>query len=53
MKEVFRWNVVAPLAVPHRTEEEDWQDGKYIPAGTLVIPNIWLVEVDIASALVR
>ncbi|KAF7967529.1 hypothetical protein HWV62_33982 [Athelia sp. TMB] len=41
LKEVLRWNVVAPLAVPHVTEEEDWQDGKYIPANTLVIPNIW------------
>ncbi|KZP21003.1 cytochrome P450 [Athelia psychrophila] len=41
LKEVFRWNVVVPLAVPHRSTEEDWQDSKYIPANTLIIPNVW------------
>ncbi|KAF7970083.1 hypothetical protein HWV62_25068 [Athelia sp. TMB] len=40
IKEVLRWGVVVPLVV-HSTEEEDWHDGKYIPANTLVIPNIW------------
>ena len=42
IKEVLRWGVVVPLAI-HSTEEEDWQDGKYIPANTFVIPNIWSV----------
>ncbi|KAF7979163.1 hypothetical protein HWV62_43423 [Athelia sp. TMB] len=40
VKEIVRWNVVVPLAM-HSTEEEDWHDGKYIPANTVVIPNIW------------
>ena len=42
-KEVHRWHVVLPLAIPHRTEEDDWQNGAFIPAGTIVIPNTWLI----------
>lgn len=42
-KELLRWNVVVPLAIPHRLDEDDWQDGNFIPAGSLVIPNIWLI----------
>ncbi|KAG2144265.1 cytochrome P450 [Suillus clintonianus] len=43
VKEVLRWNVVAPTAVPHRVTEDDIHDGYYIPKGSLVIPNIWFM----------
>ncbi|KAJ3821601.1 cytochrome P450 [Lentinula raphanica] len=41
VKEVFRWNVVAPLAVPHRAAQDDVYDGYLIPKGSLLIPNLW------------
>ncbi|KAG2040709.1 cytochrome P450 [Suillus americanus] len=42
VKEVLRWNVVAPTAIPHRVADDDVHDGYRIPKGSLVIPNIWL-----------
>ncbi len=41
IKEALRWHVVLPLALPHRTVEDDVYDGYFIPAGTTIIPNTW------------
>ncbi|KAF8527225.1 cytochrome P450 [Gautieria morchelliformis] len=43
MKEVLRWGPVAPSGVPHRLEgsQDDEYNGYRIPAGSLIIPNIW------------
>lgn len=46
VKEVFRWNSVAPTGVPHRAIQDDVQDGYFIPKGSLVIPNIWKLTHD-------
>ncbi|KZP23279.1 cytochrome P450, partial [Athelia psychrophila] len=43
VKECLRWEVVAPIAVPHRSTADDEYRGYHIPAGTLVIPNSWAV----------
>ncbi|KAG0702304.1 cytochrome P450 [Suillus ampliporus] len=43
VKEVLRWNAVVPTSFPHRVTEDDIHDGYYIPEGSLIITNIWLV----------
>lgn len=40
-KEVLRWRPVDPVGLPHRTTEDDWYDGYFIPAGSVMIPNVW------------
>ncbi|KAL4075734.1 cytochrome P450 [Scleroderma citrinum] len=42
-KEIVRWNVVAPLGVPHRVTADDVHDGYYIPKGSLIIANVWYI----------
>ncbi|KAJ3936904.1 MAG: cytochrome P450 [Lentinula lateritia] len=46
VKEVFRWKVVTPLAVPHRATQDDVYDGYFIPKGSLLIPNLWKLTHD-------
>ncbi len=33
VKELLRWRPVAPLAAAHRTMEDDWYEGMFIPKG--------------------
>ena len=46
VKELIRWRPVAPLAAPHRTMEDDWYEGMFIPKGTICIPNLWHMNRD-------
>jgi cytochrome P450 len=46
VKEVFRWQPVVPLGVPHRLISEDTYAGHRITAGSIVIPNIWAMAHD-------
>nr|VWO96823.1 N/A [Ganoderma boninense] len=41
VKETLRWFNVAPLGISHRTVEDDEFRGYFIPAGTIITPNIW------------
>ncbi|KAF9476782.1 cytochrome P450 [Pholiota conissans] len=43
VKEALRWREVAPLGVPHRLDTEDVYHGYRIPAGAMVIPNVWAI----------
>ncbi|GJE96471.1 cytochrome P450 [Phanerochaete sordida] len=43
IKEVLRWQPIAPTAVPHKSVADDWYDGYFIPAGTVVIGNVWAI----------
>ena len=41
MKEALRWQVVLPFSVPHKTMQDDEFRGYFIPAGTVILPNVW------------
>ncbi|EPQ56835.1 cytochrome P450 [Gloeophyllum trabeum ATCC 11539] len=43
MREVLRWNPVAPLGVPHLSTQDDVYRDRFIPSGTIVMPNIWVM----------
>jgi cytochrome P450 len=40
-KEVFRWQLITPLAIPHRLMQDDIYKGYFLPKGTIVAPNAW------------
>ncbi|KAH8104105.1 cytochrome P450 [Cristinia sonorae] len=42
-KEVLRWKLVTPLAVPHTTTESDEYRGYFIPKGTIVMGNSYFI----------
>ena len=44
IKEALRWQVVLPFSLPHMTTEDDVFRGYFIPAGTVIMPNVRLVE---------
>lgn len=35
---------VAPVAAPHQSLKDDFYKGYRIPAGTVVVPNVWAVH---------
>ncbi|KAF8198880.1 cytochrome P450 [Mycena galopus ATCC 62051] len=39
LKEIMRWKVVAPIALPHQLINDEEYNGYFIPAGTMVVPN--------------
>ena len=41
IKEAMRWHNVVPLDIPHATIADDQFHGYFIPAGTVLLPNIW------------
>lgn len=43
IKEIYRWYTVVPLALPHRTTEDDEYRGYHIPKGSVVMGNAWYV----------
>ncbi|EJC97587.1 cytochrome P450 [Fomitiporia mediterranea MF3/22] len=49
IKETYRWQIVAPLAVAHTVTEDDVYEGYFIPAGAVVLPNLWAMMKDPAT----
>lgn len=41
--EALRWHTVAPLGLPHKTDQDDVIAGYLIPKGALLLANIWYV----------
>ncbi|CAE6460750.1 unnamed protein product [Rhizoctonia solani] len=44
LREVMRWLPALPLGIPHVTKEEDEYRGYYIPARSVVVPNLWALS---------
>ncbi|CAN8032591.1 unnamed protein product, partial [Ixodes persulcatus] len=44
--EMLRWRTVAPLGVIRAVERDTTIGGFYVPAGTVVLPNVWAVHND-------
>lgn len=47
VQEVYRWNPVGPLGVPHSVMEDDEYKGYAIPKGATVVANTWCVCIDV------
>jgi len=45
-KEVLRWNMMTPLAIPHRLSEDFQYKGYHLPKGATVMPNSWAITMD-------
>ncbi|KAG9098356.1 hypothetical protein FRC07_010657, partial [Ceratobasidium sp. 392] len=43
VKEVLRWIPAVPLGIPHASIEEDVYRGYRIPAGSIVMGNVWAI----------
>ncbi|OSX58687.1 hypothetical protein POSPLADRAFT_1153345 [Postia placenta MAD-698-R-SB12] len=46
VKEVLRWNPAAPLGLPHRLQEDDTYERYTLPAGSMIVTNIWAMGRD-------
>jgi len=44
IKEVYRYNVPLPMGMPHAAMEDGEYRGFQIPAGSMIIPNIWAMS---------
>ncbi|KAH9022268.1 cytochrome P450 [Lactarius pseudohatsudake] len=45
-KEVLRWSPPLPFGIPHASSADDWYEGMYIPKGTIILPNMRLINAD-------
>ncbi|KAF9024019.1 cytochrome P450 [Hymenopellis radicata] len=43
LKELLRWRLVTPLAVPHRVIQDDIYRGYHIPKGAIIVGNSWAI----------
>ncbi|RDB17752.1 hypothetical protein Hypma_001133 [Hypsizygus marmoreus] len=43
LKELMRWEPVAPIGVPHMVSQDDVYDGYFLPAGSTVFGNTWTI----------
>ncbi|KAJ5915533.1 hypothetical protein N7466_011466 [Penicillium verhagenii] len=46
VKETLRWHPVAPMGIPHMSNQDDMYEGYHIPKGSLIMPNIWALTHD-------
>ncbi|KAI0075227.1 cytochrome P450 [Panus rudis PR-1116 ss-1] len=48
LKEVYRWHPPVPLGIPHAVHKDDEYNGYKLPAGSMLIGNIWAMSRDAA-----
>ena len=46
VKELLRWRPIAPIITPHRSAQDDWYEGMFIPKGTICLANAWQMNRD-------
>ena len=46
VKEVLRWSPSVPFGVPHASSTDDWYEGMFIPKGTIILPNMRVINFD-------
>ncbi|KAH9163988.1 cytochrome P450 [Lactarius sanguifluus] len=47
VKEALRWSPAIPFSVPHAMSADgDWYEGMFIPKGTIILPNVNLINSD-------
>ncbi|KAF9022878.1 cytochrome P450 [Hymenopellis radicata] len=44
--ESFRWRPVTPLSIAHASKGDDVYNGYFIPAGSIIFPNVWAIMHD-------
>ncbi|KAK0205295.1 cytochrome P450 [Desarmillaria ectypa] len=49
VKETLRWRAADPVGLPHRSTEDDIYNGYFIPAGSILLANIWHINRDPAN----
>jgi len=42
-KELMRWQMVAPIGVPHLSSRDDVYRGYFIPKGSIMVANAWAI----------
>ncbi|KAH9024705.1 cytochrome P450 [Lactarius pseudohatsudake] len=47
VKEALRWSPTAPFGVP-RASSADWYEGMFIPKGTIILPNMRVINFETA-----
>jgi cytochrome P450 len=46
VKEALRWSPSFPFGVPHASSADDWYDSMFIPKGTIILPNLSVINFD-------
>ncbi|KAI0049104.1 cytochrome P450 [Auriscalpium vulgare] len=46
MQEILRWHTVLALGLPHAALEDDVYEGYFIPKGSLIMTNVWVMMHD-------
>ncbi|THU97021.1 cytochrome P450 [Dendrothele bispora CBS 962.96] len=44
--ELYRWHIVLPTAIPHRSTEDLIYNNYFIPKGSIILPNVWKMTHD-------